>query len=297
MKIVQKDRDGAIWSDSGVEFFIAAPDANGRYAQLIVNPAGVVYDAMNSAAQAADTKFDAGAEIRTMVLADRWIVEARVPAAALGRKIKAGETWRVNVARNRRLTEGRDQSSSWSNGAFHQQDAWRSVVFGGTALLNNGGFEDSVEPNKYQKKTAWKFVGDKVPAHWSFHEAHPGTATLVAGGTATGGQFLRIKDGWIHQKVNQAADYRDNLVVGCRARGTGTLTVAVYRYDRNPEKHVSTVTLKEWKLDSKDWTHAHTIYKCSDDKVLRLALHVQGELDLDDVAVTQEKNLDVAPLP
>jgi len=45
---------GKIWSDSGVEFFIAAPDANGRYAHIIVNPAGVVYDALNSPAQAAD---------------------------------------------------------------------------------------------------------------------------------------------------------------------------------------------------------------------------------------------------
>ena len=149
MKIKTKEHDGNIFSDSSLEFFITAPGMNDNYVQIALNSKGVIYDSMVvSGSQDADIKFDSGIEVKTRVLADRWVVEIRVPAAPFGRKIGDGEVWKINVARNRRLVDGTSQSSSWCSGIFHGPDAFRSVVFGKTALLKNGDFEDLAEPKK-----------------------------------------------------------------------------------------------------------------------------------------------------
>ena len=297
MRVRVDQRDGPVWSDSSVELFVAVPGMGGRYAQVVVNPRGVIYDALNMPSQQADTTFDSGMEVRTRVLDDRWVAEMRLPVSALGRRLQDGEVWKVNVGRNYRPPGGQRQSSSWSHGVFHGPDAYRSVVFGATGLLRNGDFEDAVEPNKYQKRTAWVFVGNRVPVRWAFHSGQPGTATLVTGDAASGKQCLRIKDGWIHQKINQAADYRDRLIVRCKARGKGILRVAMYRYNRSTGRHVSTVRLKEVKLGSKPWRAVGAAYVCEDGKVLRVAFHADGQIDIDDVVVIPEARLDAAPVP
>lgn len=292
MRVNVEDRDGPVWSDSSIELFISAPSMGEKYAQIVLNPRGAVYDAVNASTLQADTAFDSGAEVVTAVRADRWLAEVRLPAAALRCTIRGGETWKINVARNRRLLDGRKQSSSWSHGVFHGPDAYRSVVFGDTALLKNADFEDAIEPNKYQKRTPWVFVGNKIPVHWAFHAGHPGTATLVRGDAASGRQSLRIKDGWIHQKLNQAADCRHRLLIRCKARGRGLLGIAVYRYRRATGKHVSTIRLERIKIGSKEWSAIETRYQCEDNKVLRLAFHMDGEIDVDDVVVTREARLE-----
>ena len=297
MRVHVDRRDGPVWSDSSVEFFISAPSMGGKYVQIVVNPRGAIYDAMNSSTLQADTALDSGAEAATAVRADRWVAEVRLPAAKLGREVRGGEAWKINVGRNYRRVDGRKQSSSWSHGVFHGPAAYRSVVFGDAALLKNGSLEDAVAPNKYQKRTGWVFAGNRVPVHWSFHSGHPGTAALVSGGAASGKLFLRINDGWIHQKINQPADYRNRLVVRCQARGRGALRITVYRYTRARDKHVSTVRLTEAKLDSTEWQAIDAAYTCSDDKILRLAFHLVGEIDIDDIVVTQEPRVDVAPVP
>jgi len=296
MKISVSAHDGPVWTDSSLEVFIAAPGMRGRYAQLVVNPRGVIYDSMAATGNTANVQFESQSDVRTTVHSDRWIAELRIPAAAFGRTIQDGETWKINVARNRRLLDAPSQSSSWSNGVFHGPEAFRSVSFGRTALLKNGDFEDAVVPNKYQKKTAWKFVGDRVPAHWTFHEGHPGSEALIEGGAASGNRFLRINDGWIHQKINQPAQYRDDLLIRTNTRGKGVLALCMYLYDRDTQKNIPGKTLREVTVDSPQWTPIEAVYKCENDKILRLAFWIKGVIDLDDVTVTPETSRDVAPL-
>ena len=288
MRVKVSKRDGPVWSDSSVEVFVAAPGMGGRYAQVVVNPRRAVYDSLSTPSQQADIAFDSHVEVGTAVQAGRWVAEIRLPVAGLGRTIGHGEAWKINVGRNHRPVDGPRQSSSWSHGVFHGPDAYRTVVFGSTALLRNGDFEDAVEPNKYQKRTRWVFVNNTVPVRWAFHSGQPGTAALVRGDAASGRRYLRLTNGWIHQKINQAADYRKRLVIRCKARGHGTLGLAMYRYHRPTGKHVSTVGLKQVTVDSTPWVAVTTAYTCGDDKVLRLAFHVKGQVDLDDVTVTQD---------
>ena len=109
MKAPCTRQDGPLWLDNGAEFFVAAPSGSGKYLHLIVNSSGVCYDSLGTGVGAADVGFDAGAEVKTAVLADRWVLEARIPAAALGTTIADGDVWKVNVARNRHLTDGSAQ--------------------------------------------------------------------------------------------------------------------------------------------------------------------------------------------
>lgn len=284
-----KEHDGPIWADNCLEIFIAAPRKDGKYVHIVFNSDGMVYDAMNTSAIGAEMKFESGIQIKVKKLTNRWVAEMRIPAEALGRKIQEGESWKINVARTRRLNDGTRQSSSWSNGFFHEPNAFRSVVFG-TALLKNGDFEDDKEPDKYQKKTKWKFEGNKIPTYWMFHEGQVGTEILLTDGAASGKQFLRLKDGGIYQKLNQAMDYRSNLVAHAKVRGKGTLVIAMYCYNRTTGKNVPGKNLKKIEVDSNDWVSVEGVYKCEDDKILRLAFQVEGEIDLDDVTVTQETN-------
>ena len=296
MRIGVSAHDGPVWTDSSVEVFVAAPGMSGRYSQLVVNPRGVVYDSMAASGNTADVQFESQSDVGTAVHSDRWTAELRIPAdAAFGRAIRDGETWKINVARNRRLLDAPSQSSSWSHGVFHGPEAFRPVCFGRTALLKNGDFEDAIAPNKHQKQTGWVFVDDSAPAHWSFHEGHPGTEALMEGGAASGRRFLRVNDGWIHQKVNQAAEYRDDLLIRASARGKGVLTLCMYLYDRDTGKNIPGRTLREVAVASPQWTQVEAAYRCEDNKVLRLAFWIKGEIDLDDVTVALEPNREVAP--
>ena len=297
MRIGVSAHDGPVWTDSSLEVFVAAPGMGGRYGQLVVNPRGVTYDSMAASGNTADVQFELQSDVSTIVHGDRWIAELRIPAVtAFGRAIQDGETWKINVARNRRLLDAPSQSSSWSNGVFHGPEAFRSVSFGRTALLKNGDFEDAVAPNRYQKKTAWEFVGDNVPAHWSFHEGQPGTEALMEGGAASGRRFLRVNDGWIHQKINQSAEYRGDLLIRASARGQGVLSLCMYLYDRDTGKNIPGKTLREVAVASPRWTPIEAVYRCEDNKILRLAFWIKGEIDLDDVTVTLEPSRDAAPL-
>ncbi|MDD2710919.1 MAG: DUF4838 domain-containing protein [Verrucomicrobiae bacterium] len=131
MKINLCAHDGALWQDSSLEVFIAAPGMNNQYAHVVVNPKEVVYDSMVvDGSQFEDLNFDAGMEVKAKVMFDRWVTEIRIPAAALGVKIRDGEAWRINVARNRHLVDGTSQNSSWSGGVFHGANYFRSVFFG-----------------------------------------------------------------------------------------------------------------------------------------------------------------------
>lgn len=117
----------AIYKDENVEIFIDAGDGSG-YRYLVVNPNGLIYDALNGYAQ--PEKWNSGAVIKTFRDTDFWYIEAAIPLCALTeQKIIPEQTiWRVNFCRNRRITEA--ESSSWSPapGGFHQP-FFRGIAF------------------------------------------------------------------------------------------------------------------------------------------------------------------------
>lgn len=117
--------DAAIWKDENlIEIFLSPPAFGVQYAHLVVSQNGDSWDALTYAPGNSDLKYDTGAEIKTKILDGRWVAEIRIPFQTLGGKPKAGEIWKLNIARNFKLG-----GSSWSNGVFHGQDSHRSVNF------------------------------------------------------------------------------------------------------------------------------------------------------------------------
>ena len=123
-------RDDKIWEDNDLEFFLVPPALGGKYLHLITNANGMVFDAMTLHASDSDIGFDAKAEVKTTALPDRWRAEVAIPFSSLGGAPKAGDSWKANVARTRKLADGTgEETSSWSGGSFHGADSYRSLVF------------------------------------------------------------------------------------------------------------------------------------------------------------------------
>ena len=301
MKIKSTERDAALWADSSLEFFINAPMSE-KYAHIILNPKGIFYDSMAVSGNSADVAFDSQAEISAVVLKDRWVAEVRIPTAVLGRKIKDGEVWKINVARNRCLIDGTHQVSSWCNGSFHSPEIFRSVAFGGAGLIQNGDFEDVEkisEMPSYQKTALakWKCAGDSAPCKWSFHSDYAGEAAVMEDGAASGRRYLRLKSAVtnglliINQRLN--INEADSLLVRAKVRGKGVVSTMTWLHDKKTGQFFGEPAFGEKKVDTGDWTNYEAIYNYDGQKYLTFALYVTSNdgLDLDDVTITRGKTL------
>ncbi|MFH2069110.1 MAG: DUF4838 domain-containing protein [Candidatus Omnitrophota bacterium] len=313
MRIKTEKRDGAVWEDSSLEFFIISPgmdamaDTRGKYAHIIVNPKGVVYDSLSISGGNADINFDSRAEIKTTVLNDRWAAEIRIPATALLSKLQDGETWKVNVARNRRLVDGTSQNSSWSNGVFHGAEAFRSVVMGRAALLPNGDFEDLEKFSEMPgyrirgfTETKWKFTGDSFPRVWGVHQ-YAGEVEVVDGGAASGRKFLRIKSFTDAKGAPASAVIAQQrlpikeagtLILRAKLRGKGEFTPYVWRYDREtgaPMPDFAANIGKPLKVDSKEWVIFEGAVDFDGKSYFSLALYFTSAegIDIDDLTITR----------
>ena len=93
-------RDGAVWGDDAVEFFIAPPDEAGKekpvYFQLLGNAANVILDNKSN-----DMSWNGPWSYATKVFGQYWVAEGSIRWADLGLDApEDGETWRVNFARD-----------------------------------------------------------------------------------------------------------------------------------------------------------------------------------------------------
>ena len=93
-----RKHDGPVWRDDSVEFFVTPPASSETFYQIIVNAAGVTYDAGGSK----QTKWNPALRAQ-VVKGDRfWTVEMAIPFAAFpGAAPRPGEEWRVNFTRAR----------------------------------------------------------------------------------------------------------------------------------------------------------------------------------------------------
>ena len=101
------ERDGRVWTDDAIEFFLDPDRGHERYFHLVANAAGVQYDRQVGANETRD--WDADWRVAVARGKTGWTVEAAVPFAALGGTPAAGAVWRGNLNREHRSGE----TSSW----------------------------------------------------------------------------------------------------------------------------------------------------------------------------------------
>ncbi len=303
-----KNRDGQLWLDNTLEIFITHPDLDGNYFHLIFNADGVLYDAFNRKAQkASDLAFDSRAEIKTKVLADRWVAEVKIPTAPLGMQASDGQVWRINVARARVLTNSFSETSSWSGGVFHGVDYYPTVSFAGdralapvsfaekdTRIWKNGGFNE-VFKREPQKLPGWKLgENELLPRDWII-QSEAGELDMVK--NTEGDYSLNLKKGALFQfNCGMEKDYAIHL----RAKGHGAVKVLIYNYPRRgtsdqideevrkkdgcpPSK-----TLGEVRVDSDEWKNFKFTYSKADAMHISALAFVlaEGNVMIDDVYMT-----------
>ena len=295
LKIHRRARDSEVWKDDDIELFIDPAGAGVRYFHFAINPAGAMYDADCKLSAPYDVDFNADVKVAAKALKKTWAVELRISAASLGTTIRDGARWKMNVSRARRAGGVREYSS-WADGTFHQVDSFRSVVFA-TPLVRNGGFEDVLDLNtpallKRFGREGWQYghAPARHPRGWNLHGGHPGTSTVVDRGAHCGRRAWQVENGWVQQRLSGALEPNTRLRIQLWARGTGTVTVAIYHYRKNADGALrfdkTTVAGKvsagaKWKRHELVYTHP-----AGHPPFASLALWVKGAVVLDDVYVT-----------
>ena len=214
--------DGSIWDNDSIELFLYPPTAANTYYHLAINPKGVVYDALGIGDPNA---FSIPVEVKTKILKDRYVIEARVPLAKL--KIpERGEIWRMNFARNRTVDDALTPKKVSSSGHFsidgckyHNFNYYRPLVIG-TPIVRNGSFEELDKNGN--------------PKSWVLRKK----ATLVK---AENGNAIKLeKTGDVFQLIwweplRQSPNER-RIAFSFKASGKGKVAVRFFRYTDTPDR-------------------------------------------------------------
>ena len=122
-------RDAPVWLENDIEVFLDPRGDGHAYIQLATNTLGALFDA--SKARRPRKKWDGDVSVDVHVLRDRWIATFVIPFSTLDVRPPApGDTWRLNVARQR--FSSRIEVSAWSRtfGGLHRPYFFGTLVFG-----------------------------------------------------------------------------------------------------------------------------------------------------------------------
>lgn len=108
------ERDGPVWRDDAIELTLHPVPAMDQYVHVVVNAAGVVYDALRvQGGNLADATVDLSVQAATRISDGSWSVELAIPLAELGLTREASRNWTINVARSSRAG-GKAEVSSYA---------------------------------------------------------------------------------------------------------------------------------------------------------------------------------------
>ena len=221
-------RDGAVWGDDAVEFFIAPPGEAGKdkplYFQILGNCANVILDDKSG-----DMSWNGAWSYAAKVFAEYWVAEGSIRWADLGMAApKDGEVWRANFARD---WQGPQAWTVWGHTAnFHDVNDFAHVTCrdaGTVARVERFGmFTSGNVAFDVELKSVRAASPDEVVGRLSFGTDRTELrATVPAGGQARLEFRTRIQD----------AD-ADTMALTVRSETTGALLwQGTFPFDRtNP---------------------------------------------------------------
>lgn len=158
VKAQTKKHDGSVWTDDCIEVFLVPPDGSADYYHWVVNSAGVYYDA-----KARAPEFESGAEIKTNVLKDRYVIEMRIPASSMNLKLENGQEWRVHLSRTcQNLQPPKSMEESALDGISNPNPALFRRAIIGKNIMRNGNFSEITENKNLKARFPNRWGGNKV---------------------------------------------------------------------------------------------------------------------------------------
>lgn len=307
-KMVSKieNRDGNVWDDNTFEILISHPDMGENYYQMIFNAKGNCYDHIVKGGRG-DRSFDYNGKFAVKVLKDRWILEGKLFADALGEKCFDGQIWKINILRRRFLTDSRESRvSSWSMGSGHSVAAFHAVNFAGERknqnvyhshqidkrFFLNGSFNELWKASQNSNLKYWNVPGKIAPKYWAVYGSLKGrTLEMLPHPDRPKDHFVRT-NGTLFQHYKGAPG---NLKLSFRAKGKGTLDVWGIRNPKDkkspriPSGKVYYYFARDLKIDSDKWqTYTYEYKNDLPEKNIKLTIGFavkNGMIDLDDVSV------------
>ncbi|MBO4304904.1 MAG: hypothetical protein J6A21_10000, partial [Lentisphaeria bacterium] len=258
-----------------------------------------VFDALQPPTKA---DYNLDVEVKTKILKDRYVIELRVPTKKLY-KLRGGETWKINIARDRAIKDeftGDGTSSFFTIGGVTQRDytAFRPMIIGDPVgpVFKNGDFNTPRKLNETQVKL-WKKKGNVCvnnldAAPWQFNKPNS-KLELCAHPDKEKDLYAKLSSGILYQlHYGIAKSYR----VTFRAKGPGEMRLLFYRYHADEKRRIKYFGTKsaaskiklgdEWKEYSFDFR------KEFDDEVFAPAfVNLSGEVCIDDVVIAEEAEL------
>jgi len=281
---------------NNLEIFLHYPDMADQYYHYIINSAGSIIDARHGLNNR-DIEYDSGVEYAVKVLPDRWTLETRIPTAGIGMKCFDGATWKLNVARCRKVSE-KSELSSWCGGHFHGVDNFGIIKFTPTriaglfqghdpAAWKNASFNEVCENEKLPPFRQWKghWKTSLVPVHWSCDSNAAGSTLLHK--DSSDNYFVEFEGGiignWYVAPVRK-------LRITFRASGNGKARLWTGRYEHGKNKGYpfkGQTGVLEFAADSDVWkTYSLTVDKGAEPRLYVRFFHQKGTVRLDDVIVT-----------
>jgi hypothetical protein len=103
LKAAVTARDGAVYAEDCVGWFLEPVPGSGTVYQIYFNPLGTVFDQKITPAPAggltSDRDWNAQVEVRAVRAEFGWTVEARLPIAQFGARVGKNDPWRINFRR------------------------------------------------------------------------------------------------------------------------------------------------------------------------------------------------------
>ena len=313
---VKNDDTGWKTLGNSVELFYNYPDMGELYYHLAINSNGQQIDAKHGPGFR-DAAFVSSARIATRVLKDRWHLEAAIPASEIGMKCYDGSTWKLNVARQRKIADPKSPSdilaeaSSCCNGAFHGVQNFVNLKFAvrrvsglrqgaDVSAWKNADFNTAIPDGKrnrlerFKGRKGWQFEDERelVPAEWRVSADAEGSYNEES----EGNYYIRLKKGYVTQYFLPQTQEKGVLKISFKARGTGPFTIWTCSFRNKNEPNAKgydilneTQKYQEWDLTSEWQTYQFetgTAGVPTERIAIRFTVSPGSEFDLDDVYVS-----------
>lgn len=291
-------KDG-LWSRIGnsLEIFLQYPDMADEYYHYAINSAGSIIDARHGLNKR-NEEYDSGAEYAVKILDDRWILEMRVPTGNIGMKCFDGSTWKMNVARARKVAD-KGELSSWCAGHFHGVDNFGIIKFtaerpGGRnqghdlAAWKNASFNEVAENSSLRSFQQWKnnWKTSLVPRHWGGDSKAVGSTLLHT--DSADNYFIELEGGIVG---NWYVGDAQKLYITFRASGQGKARLWAGKYEAaapNAKGYPfkGTVGTLDFEVNSDAWENfSLTVDKGDEPRLYVRFFHKEGVVRIDDVIV------------